>query len=107
MSAFDATIRVGEASIQPVQGPDGKNHEVHLILGVLTVAPVGPGQLLPIPIGLVRVPLDYDALSGLIQAGQAALEDLEKPSRLEVVTSPAAAEQAAQQAKRFESGLRG
>jgi hypothetical protein len=107
MSAFDATLRVGEASIQPVPGPDGKSREVHLILGILTVAPVGPGQLRPVPIGLVRVPLDYDALSGLIQAGQAALEDLEKPSKLEVVTDTSQAQAAAARAKQFEQSLRG
>jgi hypothetical protein len=72
MSAFDATIRVGEASVESIPSPDGKTYEGQLVLGMMTIVPVGPQQLLPVPVGVLRVPLNKQSASALIESPQDA-----------------------------------
>lgn len=107
MSAFDATIRVGEAGVESVEGPDGKAYEGQLVLGLMTVVPVGPQQLLPVPFGTIRVPLNKQSCQNLIESLQALEESLEERSNIEVATNLGAVEKAAQQAQEATRTLTG
>lgn len=102
MSAFDAKIRVGEASIETLRDPDGKSYEAHLVLGVMAVAPVGPGQAIPVPLGILRVPLDKGSLKSLIVEFTKAHEDLDERSDLAIATDLSSVERIAEQ----QAGLR-
>jgi hypothetical protein len=96
MSAFDATIRVGEASVAVLEDPQGKKTEAHLILGVLAVAPVGPGQAIPIPLGVLRVPVDKRSITQLRKELEQAEEQMEERSDIQIATSLDGVDQAAQ-----------
>jgi len=102
MSAFEATIRVGEASIEPIREADGKSYGAHLILGVLAVAPTGPGQGLPIPLGILRVPLDKNALQSLAKEFNETADKLSERSDLAIATDLSSVERIAEQ----QAGLR-
>jgi hypothetical protein len=102
MSAFEATIRVGEASIEAIQSPDGKTYDAHLILGVMAVAPVAPGQALPIPLGIVRVPLDKNALQSLAKEFTETADKLDERSDLAIASDLSSVERIAEQ----QAGLR-
>jgi hypothetical protein len=99
MSAFDATIRVGEAGTEAIPSEDGKLYEGQLVLGLLTVVPVGPQQLLPVPFGTVRVPLNKKSCGSLIESLQELYDSLEERSNIEVATNLSAVEAAAQRAQ--------
>lgn len=92
MSAFDATIRVGEASVQVLEDEQGRSFEAHLILGVLAVAPVGPGQAIPIPLGILRIPLDKNSTHQLSKSLQEAEEKLQERPNIVLPGAPGSVE---------------
>jgi hypothetical protein len=102
MSAFEATIRVGEASVAPIPDPDGKSYDAHLILGIMAVAPVGPGQALPIPLGILRVPLDKNALNSMAKEFTEVASKLDERSDIAIATDLSSVERIAEQ----QAGLR-
>ena len=99
MSAFDATVRVGEAYVETRVEEDGKAYEGHLVLGVMTVIPVGPQQLLPVPLGTLRVPLNKQSADSLIESLTSLRDELDERSNLAVATDLSAVERAAQAAQ--------
>lgn len=106
MSAFDATLNIGSIGLVSVGEPDadGKIVAVQLLLGVKTDIPVGPGQLLPLSLGDLRIPLDKNSVEALIEALQSANEKLkEQPVAIDIASSLSGVEQAA----KLERGLRG
>jgi hypothetical protein len=52
------------------------------------VVPVGPGQALPIPIGVIRAPLDKKSVKALLDEFTKAYETLEDEIDLTVPNSP-------------------
>lgn len=96
MSAFDAKIRVAEVGIQlNRESEDELALEAEMILGVMAVAPVGPGQAIPVPLGTLRVPLDKNSVVSLGEQFTKAAEQMKEPSKLEVASSLEGVEQAA------------
>lgn len=103
MSAFEAKIRVGEAGIQlNRENDDELALEAELVLGIVTFAPVGPNQVIPVPFGALRVPLDKAAVEALAKQLNEAAEQMKDRPNIEVANSLAGVEQAAQ----FQQGLR-
>jgi hypothetical protein len=97
MSAFDARIRVGQAGVQVLkESEDGPAYEAELHLGIMTLAPVGPNQVLPIPVGGLRVPFDIDAVDNLIQELIGAKEQMSRRPNIEVASSLEGVDRAAQ-----------
>lgn len=96
MSAFEARIRVGEAGVQLVRdNDDEKALEAELVLGIITLAPVGPGQVMPIPFGAIRVPFDKAAVDGLAKQFTEASAEMKEKSNIEVAQSLEGVERAA------------
>ena len=104
MSAFDMTVRVGNASVVPVEPDDGgdKAVEAQMILGVLALAPIQPGQALPIPLGQLRVPLDKASIDALISELQQVSGQMRERSNVTVAHDLSEVERAA----KFQQGLR-
>lgn len=102
MSAFDATIRVGDVSLQLIEDESGKSYEAQLILGVMALAPVGPNQAIPVPFGALRVPLDKKSTQDLIAQLQQADEQLSERVNIDIAGSMAGVDQAA----KLQAGLR-
>lgn len=104
MSAFDATLRIGEASVQlNKQDDDSPAYEAQLVLGLMALAPIGPEQALPIPLGTLRCPLGYEAVESLIDNLTKALEQMSRRPNIVTATSLEGADRAAE----FQQGLRG
>lgn len=104
MSAFDATINVGQVLIHLNRENDEEKAESgQLILLMHGVIPVGPGQLAPIPFGSLRVPVDKQFVDELIKDLQEASEQLKEPSKIDIVNDIEAAERLAQ----FNDDLKG
>lgn len=95
ISAFDATIRVGEASVHALEDENGKTYEAQLVLGVMAVAPAGPQQIIPIPLGLLRVPLNKDSITSLIDELSAVNLKMESRPDIQVATNLSQVEHAA------------
>jgi hypothetical protein len=104
MSAFDMTVRVGNASVVLVEADDGNDKavEAQMILGVLALAPIQPGQALPIPLGQLRVPLDKASIDALISELQQASGQMRERSSVAVAHDLSEVERAA----KFHQGLR-
>jgi hypothetical protein len=102
MSAFDTTVRVGSIGTEVVVDENGKKHEANLILGILTLAQIGPDQFLQIPIGVIRAPLDKNAIKAAIEGFQKAYDELEDRSDIAIASDLNAVERAAQ----AQAGLR-
>src|SRR3954468_15029785 len=102
MSAFDATIRVGEVAIQPIEDESGHTYEAHMILGMITLIPVGPGQMAPLPLGAIRVPLAKESLKGLRDEIDKVLEVVAERPNIQIAGNLDAVEKAAE----FQQGLR-
>lgn len=102
MSAFDATIRVGEVALQPIEDEKGDVHEAHLILGMISLIPVGPGQMAPLPLGALRVPLAKDSLKGLRDEIDKVLEVVKDRPNIQIAGSLDGIDKAAE----FQQGLR-
>lgn len=66
MSAFDATIRVIEVEVEVPDAPESSLYEQQLLLITGALAPVGPNQAIQVPLGVLRIPLDYDSTKKLI-----------------------------------------
>jgi hypothetical protein len=96
MTAFDTTLRVGEASLQPIEDENGNVYEAQLVLGTITLLPVGPGQAVPMPIGAYRVPLNRDAIKALYEQFGQALEVIKERPNIAIAGSMDGVEQAAQ-----------
>lgn len=95
MSAFDVTVRVGELSVEAITHEDGKTVEAHILLGVISILPMGDGRFAPIPFGTVRAPVGKAAVGSLIKELQEVYERLEEPSRIETATDLSEAERIA------------
>jgi hypothetical protein len=102
MSAFDATIRVGEVAVQPIEDESGNTYEAHLILGMISLIPIGPGQLAPLPLGALRVPLAKDSLKGLRDEIDRVLETVKDRPNITIAGSLDGVDKAAE----FQAGLR-
>jgi hypothetical protein len=100
MTAFDSTIRIGEIGVQPVEDENGSSYEAHLILGVISLLNVGPGQVVPLPLGVLRAPLGRDALKGLHKEIGDVLEIVKDRPDITIANSLAGVEQAAGQPPR-------
>lgn len=89
MSAFDARVRVGSAGVGVIkENDDTPAYEAELALNLMGIAPVGPGQAIPIPFGTIRVPLDTGSVDALIQQLQEAREQMaERPPQVETATN--------------------
>jgi hypothetical protein len=96
MSAFDTKVRVGHAGIQLSQTEESElAQEAELVLGVVTFIQTGPDQMLPIPIGTLRIPMDKHFVDGLIDQLQQAAEQMKEPSKIEIASDLSRAEQVA------------
>lgn len=103
MSAFDATIRVGEIQHElKREKPDGPAYAMDMILGMMTLAQVGPQQFMPIPFGVVRVPMDTEAVDSLIADLVEVREQMSTKPNIAVAHSLEGVDKAAQ----FQQGLR-
>lgn len=87
MSAFEATIRVGEVQVEVAEDERGKKYQANLVLGVLALAPAGPQQVIPIPLGALKVPLDKDSIGSVIQSLQSAYDAMEKRPDLQIASN--------------------
>ena len=87
MSAFDARVRIAEASVNVIK-EEGQEFatEAELVLGIATVVQVGPNQILPIPFGAIRVPLDKSSLDSLRDRLDAASKELKE--RVDIAIAP-------------------
>ncbi len=95
MTAFDAKVRIGEAAIQlNRENEDELATEAELVLGVLTVAQVGPNQVLPIPFGTIRIPLDKSSVVTLSEQFAKAAEQMKDRPNIEIASSLAGVDQA-------------
>jgi hypothetical protein len=83
MSAFDATIRVIEADVEVIE-TDGNLYEQQLLLITGALAPVGNNQAIQVPLGVLRIPLDYDSTQKLISKLSAA--DLKRRPDIQVAS---------------------
>lgn len=99
MTAFDSTIRVGQAFTETQVEEDGKAYDGQLVFSVITVLPVGPQQVMPLPLGILRVPLNKQACGSLIESLQELHASLDERSNIEVATNLSAVEAAAQRAQ--------
>jgi hypothetical protein len=106
MSAFDATLNVSAIQAIPAgpQDENGKYVEAQLLLGVMTTVPVGPKQLMPIPVGGFRVPLDKGSVDDLIVELQKVSELLKERVHIDVASNLAGVEQAAAQEAKLRNG---
>ena len=106
MTAFDATIQVGGIQVFPVgeKEADDKYTEAQMLLGIMATAPVGPGQLLPIPFGGLRVPLDLPSINDLISELQKTAEQLKERVDIPIASSLAGVERAAAQEQKLRNG---
>lgn len=103
MSAFDATLRVGEASVQlQKENDDAPAYEAQLVLGLLALAPVAPDQALPIPLGTLRCPLNLDAIESLIDSLSRARDQMSRKPNIAIASSLEGVDRAAE----FQQGLR-
>jgi hypothetical protein len=102
MSAFDATIRVGEVALQPIEDDKGNTYEAHMILGMISLIPIGPGQMAPLPLGALRVPLAKDSLKGLRDEIDKVLEVVKDRPNIQIAGNLSDVEKAAE----FQQGLR-
>lgn len=103
MSAFETTLNIGSLGVQPLEDENGKSTEAHLVMGVVSYIPTGPGQAVPLPLGLIRVPVDRNALKGFHEEIGRALEVVEERSQVQVASSLDGVDKAAQ----FQANLRG
>ena len=67
MAAFDATIRVIEIQVEVPDAPENSLYEQQLLLVTGALAPVGQNQAIQVPLGILRIPLDYDSTNKLIE----------------------------------------
>lgn len=86
MSAFDVTVRVGEASVEPISEGD-KIYEAQLVLGILTLAQIGPEQFLPIPLGVIRSHLDKQTIAEFIKSLQKVHDMMDKRPDISIAQS--------------------
>lgn len=97
MSAFDMKVRVAEMAIQLNRQSDEElATEAELVLGIMAVTVVGPGQALPIPLGTVRVPLDKSSIEGLASQLTQAAEQMKDRPNIEIATDMGAVERTAE-----------
>jgi hypothetical protein len=96
LSAFDATVRVASVFFQPIENEDGDIYDAHMILGVATLLPVGPDQVVPLPFGTLRVPLNHEALSDIEKQIAEVKELLKRRPQVETASSVAEAERLAE-----------
>lgn len=99
MSVFEATINVSNVAAEVIEDESGKKFAANLVLGVQAFAPVGPNQLLPIPIGLLRAPFDKQSLKNLITHLQEAHDQLDEHSDIAIATDLSTADRIAQSQK--------
>lgn len=81
MSAFDTTVTVGQAGLQAIEEENGKAYEAHLILQIVTLVPT-PQGMAPLPLGVIRVPLQKGVLAGLCKQGAEIAEHLDERPNL-------------------------
>ena len=100
---FDSTLQALNVEVV------GAEDHVQLVIVIGLVLPVGPGQAVPVPAGVVRVPMSKAAAEArgqdLLDAA-ADLPDAPKPSGLVVANSLAGVDQAVQQAEQFKGPKR-
>lgn len=101
MSAFDGRVRIGEAGIQVNEDEHGNKYELELVLGVMALIPVGPGQAAPLPIATLRVPLDKDSALSVFTQGLEAAKQLSKRPDIAVASDLSAVNKAAEQQSRL------
>lgn len=104
MSAFDATIRVGQAYVQEIPDENGKTYEAQIVLGVITIAPIGNGQVLPVPVGTMRVPINKDSIKDLIGSLQEAYDKMDQRSNIAVASDISQADKIAASQKMLGGG---
>lgn len=86
MSAFEATIRLGEIGVGVPDAEEGKKYQANLIMGVLALTQVGPNQVLPIPLGTLIAPLDKATVGTLIQGLQEAHDQMDKKPDIHIAS---------------------
>lgn len=104
---FDATLQVIDIQVSVPEpdakvGPDGGVMTMAWILGLML--PVGPGQAMPLPAGIVRANIGKEQAEKLGEAISKGAKNLKPASKLVRATDVKAAEQAAEAVQGFRDG---
>ena len=90
---FDSTVQALDIRVLP---PEEGDDVCTLLVMVGTILPFAlePGKPLPIPLGVLRFPLNSENANNLAESLKTEAEKLPKPSNIEVASSLAGVEKA-------------